>query len=122
MTCAAGTLLKSDVALLRAATGVNFTWPPDEVTGAPQAAFDLALLRVRQASDGTPWRKLTPADVQDLHRMGILGQEVLDKALQYLSQTHPNDSGSSNTPGPPDAKPGSASTSPGRTPVTALYL
>jgi hypothetical protein len=54
--------------------------------------------------------------------MGILSQEVLDKALKYLSQTHPNSSGGSNTPSPTDAKPVAASTSPGRTPVTALYL
>jgi hypothetical protein len=72
--------------LIRAATGVDFNWPPDEATGAPEAAFNLALVRVRQATDGTSWRKLNPADLQDLHRMGVISQEFLDKALDYLSK------------------------------------
>jgi hypothetical protein len=79
--------------MIRAATGMDFTWPPADGQGVPEVALEIAAWRTRQAAAGLPWNKdLKPADLQALHRLGIVSQDFLDKALDYLSQSKGPDS------------------------------
>ena len=104
-----GPLLPSDVRLIRAATGVDFDWPQEDGKSVPEAALEIAAWRTRQAAAGLPWNKnLTPSDLQALHRLGIISQDFLDEALDYLSQNPDLDAAGSTSSGGRPA----ASTSP----------
>jgi hypothetical protein len=45
-----------------------------------------------------PGRDLTPADLQNLHRQGLINQGFFTKAMDYLSKTSGKDA-SSTSPG-----------------------
>jgi hypothetical protein len=129
-----GMLLKSDVALIRKVTGSKFNWPPAEGELVPEVAFDIAMARVREESAGMPSNKLTPASLQNLKRMGVISQEFLDKAREYLRQTTGDDSGgtasttntagasTTNAAGCPLAASTAPSGSPAATGTSPLYL
>ena len=61
-------------------------------------AYDLAMARQRQAAEGTPWHKLSSSDLHDLRRQGVISQDFLDKALDYLSKGDGANRASSSTP------------------------
>lgn len=79
-----GYLTDADIALIEAATNTEFNWPPGEGEGAPQAAFDLGMLRYRQMLEGSVIAELKAADLVSLRRAGVIDQEFLTNALEFL--------------------------------------
>lgn len=79
-----GYLTTADIALIKAATNTEFNWPPGEGEGAPEAAFELAMLRHRQMLNGSALAELKATDLVALRRAGIINQEFLTNALDYL--------------------------------------
>src|SRR3954463_6470961 len=79
-----GYLTTADIALIKAATNTEFNWPPGEGEGAPEAAFELAMLRHGQMLNGAVLAELKATDLVALRRAGIINQEFLTNALDYL--------------------------------------
>lgn len=79
-----GYLTDADIGLIKAATNTQFNWPPGEGEGAPQAAFDLGMLRYRQMLEGSKIAELKAADLGTLRRAGVIDQEFLTNALEFL--------------------------------------
>jgi hypothetical protein len=102
-----GPLLMSDKAMIEAATGTIFNWPPKEGEGAPQAAFDLALMRARQMAEGSVLADITATDLDTLRNAGILDEKFVSKALDYLA----TGSKDNDTAGRHDLRRGAAPTS-----------
>lgn len=93
-------LTKSDVAMVKAATNTEFNWPPAVGEGAPQAAFDLNMLRLRQMQQGSVIADFTAQDLASLRRSGLIDSSFLSNALDYLSkpgQHRENSQGASST-------------------------
>jgi hypothetical protein len=101
-----GSLSRSDIALIKKATGQEFEWPPQEGKLVPRAAFDLAAERERQMAAGSIIGDLTSKDLADLKRRGILEAGFVDAALQALSHGTSNASeDSTGRNGPAPSKP-----------------
>lgn len=83
---AGGFLTDSDIALIKAATNTEFNWPPGEGEGAPQAAFDLSMLRLRQMQQGSVIADFNAQDLAALHRSGLIDADFLANALEYLAK------------------------------------
>ncbi len=79
-----GPLLASDVALIQAATNTKFNWPPIEGQGFPEAAFDLSVMRARQAAENVPMKALTANDLSTLRNAGIIDEQFFTKSIDYL--------------------------------------
>jgi hypothetical protein len=93
-------LTKSDIAMIKAATNTDFNWPPAIGEGAPQAAFDLNMLRLRQMQQGSVIADFTAQDLSSLRRSGLIDSGFLSNALDYLSkpgQHRENSQGASST-------------------------
>lgn len=82
-----GFLTARDVDMLRTATGVDFNWPPDDETGAPMAAAELASFRHREMLAGSMLGEFTARDIHVLRRLGILDPETASKAIEHLRTT-----------------------------------
>lgn len=81
-----GPLSSNDVKMIEAATNTKFNWPPGEGEGFPQAADDLAMMRIRQSQEGSVYGDLTRADLTAAARKGIIDKNFLDQALDYLAK------------------------------------
>jgi hypothetical protein len=83
---AGGFLTDSDIALIKAATNTEFNWPPADGEGAPQAAFDLSMLRLRQMQQGSMIADFTAQDLAALRRAGLIDADFFTNAVDYLSK------------------------------------
>ncbi|WP_372697386.1 hypothetical protein [Arthrobacter sp. JSM 101049] len=77
-------LTNSDIALIKAATHTEFNWPPAVGEGAPQAAFDLSMVRLRQMQQGSVIAEFTAKDLANLRRAGLVDADFLQGAIEYL--------------------------------------
>lgn len=79
-----GPLLDSDMAVIAAATGIEFNWPPADGARVPEAAFELSAARARQMAANLPMKDLTARDLSVLHSKHLLDDNMLAKGLDYL--------------------------------------
>ena len=79
-----GILSDSDIAMIKAVTKTDFNWPPAEGEGFPQAAADLAMVRVRQRAENSTIGQLNAKNLLALGRVGDLDPEFVSKAIEYL--------------------------------------
>lgn len=91
-------LTNSDIAMIKAATNTEFNWPPAAGEGAPQAAFDLNMLRLRQMQQGSVIADFTAQDLAALRRSGLIDTDFLTNALDYLSKRGQNGDNSQSAP------------------------
>lgn len=76
--------------MIKAATTTEFNWPPGDGEGAPQSAFDLSMLRLRQIQ-GSMIADFTAQDLGALRRSGLVDTDFLDNALDYLTKRSEHD-------------------------------
>lgn len=79
-----GMLSDSDIAFIKAATHTEFNWPPGDGEGFPEAAFELAVVRMRQAAANSMIGQITAKDLIAMGRSGDLNPEFVSMALDYL--------------------------------------
>lgn len=86
ISSASGILSRKDIEVISAATGVDFTWPPQDGARVPEAAFMIANEHQRQMIAGSPLHELTANDIRDLGRRGIVDADFVAKAVAYLAK------------------------------------